>query len=53
MLACPRGGNQAEYVAGQIVALVWHGACADLIEVGDLDLRAAAATVPGGMAATR
>ena len=52
MLACPRCGNQAEYVASEVFVLVWCGFCADLIEVGDLDLRAAAATVPGGMAAT-
>jgi hypothetical protein len=53
MLECPRCGNAAEYVAGEVFVLVWCGFCADVIEVGDLDLRAAASTVVGGMAATR
>jgi hypothetical protein len=53
MLECPRCGNEAEYVAGEVFTLVWCGFCADVIEVGDLDLRAAAFTVADNMAATR
>jgi hypothetical protein len=53
MVQCPRCGNQAEYVAGEVFVLVWCGFCADLIEVGDLDLRTAPALVADGMAATR
>ncbi len=53
MLECPRCGNEAEYLAGEVLVLVWCGFCADAIEVGDLDLRAAAFTVADNMAATR
>jgi hypothetical protein len=43
MLTCPRCGYEAEYVTGEVFVLVWCGFCADLIEVGDLDLHAAGA----------
>jgi hypothetical protein len=35
MLECPRCGNEAEYLAGEVLVLVWCGFCADVIEVGD------------------
>jgi hypothetical protein len=40
MLECPRCGNEADYVAGEVSTLVWRGLCSDVIEVGDLDLHA-------------
>ncbi len=40
MLECPRCGNEADYVAGEVFTLVWRGLCSDVIEVGDLDLHA-------------
>lgn len=51
MVECPRCGNEAEYVAGEVFVLVWRGLCADLIEVGDLALHPVPATGrgwPGG-----
>ena len=50
MLECPRCGNEAEYVAGEAFVLVWCGFCADVIEVGDLDLHTAGSTVADGTA---
>jgi hypothetical protein len=43
MLTCPRCGDEAEYVTGEVFTLVWCGFCVDLIEVGDLDLHTAGA----------
>jgi hypothetical protein len=53
MVQCPRCGNEAEYVAGEVFVLVWCGLCADLIEVGDLNLQPAPSTDVGALAATR
>jgi hypothetical protein len=47
MLECPRCGNEAEYVAGEVFVLVWCGFCDDVIEVGDLELHTAAPTFAG------
>jgi hypothetical protein len=53
MVQCPRCGNEAEYVAGEVFLLVWCSLCADLIEVGDLDLQPVPSTDVGRLAATR
>ena len=42
MLECPRCGNEAEYLAGEVFVLVWCGFCDDVIEVGDLELHTVA-----------
>lgn len=39
MVECPRCGQEAEFVAGEIFVLVWCDSCTDLIEVGDLALQ--------------
>jgi hypothetical protein len=43
MLECPRCGNEAEYLAGEVFVLVWCGFCDDVLEVGDLELHTVAA----------